>query len=152
MPDKPTVTALHVSPAHFNEMKSLQRVQIVEGLGVDGDRYAVKARGPNSAGRQVLLMDKETLDELRLTPGTVRENITTQGLSLYSLPLGQQVSIGPEVVLEITELCEPCERMDAIRPGLRQELEGRRGMLTRVVHGGKVSVGDTIGVPSSVSG
>ena len=151
MPDKPNVAALHITPAHFKEMRSLQSAQIIDGLGVEGDRYAVKARGPNSAGRQVLLMDKETLEELGLTPGTVRENITTQGFPLYSLQMGQQVSVGPEVVLEITEFCEPCERMDAIRPGLREELDGRRGMLTRVVRGGKVSVGDTIDVLSSVS-
>ncbi len=39
---------------------------------------------------------------------------------------------------------EPCERMEAIRPGLRQELKGRRGMLARIVEGGTVRVGDPI--------
>jgi MOSC domain-containing protein YiiM len=34
--------------------------------------------------------------------------------------------------------------MDAIRPGLQAELEGRRGMLARVREGGEVSVGDRI--------
>ena len=103
-------------------------------------------RGMNRAKRQVLLMDKETLELLGLTPGTVRENITTQDMDLYSLTPGQKVRIGVEVELEVTELCNPCERMDEIRQGLREELEGRRGMLTRVAKGGDIAVGDTISV------
>jgi MOSC domain-containing protein YiiM len=47
-------------------------------------------------------------------------------------------------VFEVTMICDPCERMDAIRPGLRRELEGRRGMLARVVEPGEVAVGDTL--------
>jgi MOSC domain-containing protein YiiM len=34
--------------------------------------------------------------------------------------------------------------MDAIRPGLRAELEDRRGMLARVLVEGEVSVGDAV--------
>jgi MOSC domain-containing protein YiiM len=41
-------------------------------------------------------------------------------------------------------VCDPCSRMDEIRPGLQEELEGRRGMLARVVQTGDVAVGDEI--------
>jgi MOSC domain-containing protein YiiM len=34
--------------------------------------------------------------------------------------------------------------MDEIRPGLQTELDGRRGMLARVVRGGEVASGDEI--------
>jgi MOSC domain-containing protein YiiM len=34
--------------------------------------------------------------------------------------------------------------MDALRQGLRAELEGRRGMLARVVEPGEVAVGDEV--------
>ena len=36
------------------------------------------------------------------------------------------------------------ERMEAIRPGLRHELEDRRGMLARVIEGGEVALGDPV--------
>ena len=126
-------------------MESRDRAHVIEDLGIEGDRYAVK-RGVNRAKRQVLMMDKETIDLLGLNPGTVRENITTEGMDIYSLAPGQRVRIGSEVELEVTELCNPCERMDAVRPGLREELEGRRGMLTRVARGGDIAVGDGISV------
>jgi MOSC domain-containing protein YiiM len=41
-------------------------------------------------------------------------------------------------------VCDPCSRMDEIRPGLQTELDGRRGMLARVVRGGEVAAGDEI--------
>ena len=125
--------------------ESRDRAHVIEDLGIEGDRYAIK-RGFNRAKRQVLMMDKETIDLLGLNPGTVRENITTEGMDIYSLAPGQRVRIGAEVELEVTELCNPCERMDAVRPGLKDELEGRRGMLTRVARGGDIAVGDGIWV------
>ena len=143
MSEQGTVVALHISEEHFGEMQSIPSAEVLHDLGVSGDRYAIK-RGHNRSNRQVLMMDKETLDELSLPPGTVRENITVQGMSIYGLASGTRVAIGSHVVLEVTEPCEPCERMDAIRPGLREQLEGRRGMLTKVIKGGGISVGDAV--------
>ncbi len=145
MANEPQVHAINISKSHFGDMESQANARVIEDLGIEGDRYAIK-RGMNRAKRQVLLMDKETLEILGLTPGTVRENITTRDMDIYSLTPGQKVRIGAEVELEITELCNPCERMDEIRQGLREELEGRRGMLTRVAKGGDIAVGDTISV------
>jgi MOSC domain-containing protein YiiM len=34
--------------------------------------------------------------------------------------------------------------MDEIRPGLQAELDGRRGMLARVVESGEVAAGDEV--------
>lgn len=141
----PQVHAINISKSHFGDMESQASAHVIEDLGIEGDRYAIK-RGYNRAKRQVLMMDKETIDLLGLNPGTVRENITTEGFDIYSLEPGQKVRIGAEVELEITELCNPCERMDAVRPGLKDELEGRRGMLTRVAKGGDIAVGDGISV------
>ena len=145
MANEPKVHAINISKSHFGDMEAQASAHVIEDLGIEGDRYAIR-RGFNRAKRQVLLMDKETIDLLGLQPGTVRENITTLDMDIYALQPGQKVRIGSEVELEITELCNPCERMDAVRPGLRAELEGRRGMLTRVAKGGDIAVGDGISV------
>lgn len=145
MANEPQVHAINISKSHFGDMESQTGAHVIENLGIEGDRYAIK-RGMNRAKRQVLLMDKETIDLLGLNPGTVRENITTQDMDIYSLTPGQKLRIGADVELEVTELCKPCERMDEVRPGLRDELEGRRGMLTRVAKGGDIAVGDAISV------
>jgi MOSC domain-containing protein YiiM len=65
------------------------------------------------------------------------------------LPEGTRVHLGRSAVVEITEICEPCFRMDEIREGLKQELDGRRGMVSRVVQGGTISVGDPITIERS---
>ncbi len=98
------------------------------------------------AARQVLLMDEETLGAFDLVRGDVRENITTSGLDPTFLQEGQRLALGGQVMLQITGPCAPCARMDEIREGLRQELEGRRGMLASVVRGGTIRVGDAITV------
>jgi MOSC domain-containing protein YiiM len=41
-------------------------------------------------------------------------------------------------------VCDPCSRMDEIRSGLQAELDGRRGMLARVVESGEVAAGDEV--------
>ena len=51
-----------------------------------------------------------------------------------------------DVVVEITQFCAPCERMDEVRPGLREELFEQRGMLATVISGGAVNVGDQVQV------
>jgi len=59
------------------------------------------------------------------------------------------VALGDDVVVEITQFCAPCERMDEIRPGLREELLEQRGMLSTVISGGVVNVGDEIKIIES---
>jgi MOSC domain-containing protein YiiM len=46
--------------------------------------------------------------------------------------------------VEVGAICTPCDLMEAIRPGLRKELWGRRGMLCRVLEGGVIRRGDSI--------
>ena len=91
-------------------------------------------------------MDVETLNHFGLEPGQVRENVTLEGLDLSTISAGDRVSLGDDVVLEITGDCEPCARMDEIRPGLKEEIDGKRGVLAFVEKGGVVSVGSEVGV------
>jgi MOSC domain-containing protein YiiM len=93
--------------------------------------------------RQVLFASSEHLEAVGVEPGRIRENFTVDGIDVHSWPVGQRLRIG-EAVFEVTMVCDPCERMEAIRPGLRDQLEGRRGMLARVVEGGEVAVGDQV--------
>jgi len=119
-------------------MKELSEVRAVGDKGLEGC-----AHGRPGSKRQVLLVDRETLEAMDLQPGVIRENITTDGLNVNSLEVGQLLRIG-EARLEISAVCTPCDQMEAIRPGLRKELWGRRGMLCRVLDGGTIRRGDLI--------
>jgi MOSC domain-containing protein YiiM len=125
-------------------MQLVPSATLVEGLGIEGDKHASAA-----SKRQVLLADKEALDAVGVLPGTIKENVTVEGVDVMGLPEGTRVRLGRSAVVEITEICEPCFRMDEIREGLKQELEGRRGMVSRVVRGGTISVGDPITIERS---
>jgi MOSC domain-containing protein YiiM len=119
-------------------MEELSEVRAVGDKGFEGC-----AHGRHGSKRQVLLVDRETLEAMDLQPGIIRENITTDGLNVNSLQVGQLLRVG-EARLEVSAVCTPCDPMEAIRPGLRKELWGRRGMLCRVLDGGTIRRGDPI--------
>ena len=119
-------------------MESLAEARALEDVGLAGCAHARPQRK-----RQVLLMDRETLDAFGLAPGIVRENVTTEGLDVNRLVIGQMLQIG-EVELQVSAVCDPCEQIEALRPGLQAAMQGRRGMLCKVVRGGLVRRGDEI--------
>lgn len=119
-------------------MEELSEVTAVQEVGFEGC-----AHRQVGGKRQVLLVDQETLDALELDPGMIRENITTEGLNVNGLKEGESLRVG-EAQLEVTMVCTPCGQMDDLRPGLRKEIRGRRGMLCRIVKGGFIRQGDNI--------
>ncbi len=149
MAEAARIVSLQLCAGHRQPMRFVERASFVAGYGIEGDSHA-SSSGPRSA-RQVLLMDEETLVALGLEHGAVRENITTSGLDLGALRKGQRLTAGDGVVLEITGPCTPCSRMDEVRPGLRAALEGRRGVLARVVQGGSIRTGDPVSVAEAVA-
>lgn len=134
----PTVHNLFRAPKKHVPMEELREARILADFGLEGCAHAKV-----DSSRQALLVDRETLEAMELTPGILRENITTDGLNVNSLQIGQHLRVG-EACLEITMVCTPCTQMERIRSGLRKELWGRRGMLCRVLEAGIVRLGDPI--------
>ncbi len=134
-----TIVALHIARVKGTPSDPVDAATAISAQGLEGDR---SCSADNT--RQVLFMDQETLDRFQLKPGQIKENITTSGLDLSLFQNGQVVFIGDAVTMELVGDCEPCGKMDAIRAGLRQELDGRRGVLAMVINGGPIKVGDSI--------
>ena len=114
-----------------------ERLQATAGQGLEGCAHA------NPPRREVLFASLEHLDSVGVQPGDIRENLTVAGADVQQWPIGQRVRVG-EAVFEITMVCDPCQRMDDLRQGLRAELDNKRGMLARVVESGEVAVGDAV--------
>src|SRR3954468_101127 len=115
-----------------------ERRRAIPGEGLEGCAHA------NPPKREVLFVSKEHLDSLGLEAGVIRENLTVEGTDVEQWPVGQRVRVGDEAVFEITMVCDPCQRMDELREGLRAELQNKRGMLARIVESGDVAVGDPV--------
>ena len=133
-----SVLKLFRAPSKHLPMEEIDDIRALEDFGFEACAHA-----HHGGKRQVLLVDRETLDAMQLLPGMICENITTDGLNVNGLPLGQLLQVG-EARLEVSAICTPCDQMERIRPGLRKELWGRRGMLCRVVAGGMIRCGDAI--------
>ncbi|MEC7734101.1 MAG: MOSC domain-containing protein [Chloroflexota bacterium] len=139
-----SIISMRLCVGSRDPMKEVNDANFITGQGMEGDRH-LRSDGRRS-NRQVLIMDSETLSHFDLLPGQVRENVTVAGLDFSSISAGDKVSLGGDVILEITGDCEPCARMDELRPGLKDEIDGKRGLLAFVEKGGPVSVGAEVGV------
>ncbi|NKE46953.1 MOSC domain-containing protein [Roseomonas frigidaquae] len=134
------------------EMEELPAARMIEGVGIEGDRYAT-GRGTYSykphEDRQCTLIEMETLDALRrdhgltLEPHESRRNLTTQGVPLNHL-VGRHFRVG-EVVLFGGRLNVPCKYLDDLlgRP-LFNPLLNRSGLNCRIIKGGTIRPGDVI--------
>ncbi len=132
-----TVVHLQLKPAEGAPMKPVPSATAITGYGLKDDANAGSSR------RQILIIERELLDEFRLPIGDVRENITVQGIQLAGMAAGTRVRVG-NVLLEATLDCAPCQFIEDKRPGLRAAMEGKRGTLFKVIEGGDINVGDVI--------
>ncbi len=133
------IASLQLCPGYRKPMQKVEFAQAIENLGLQNDKHAIA-----ESSRQILLIEKEVLDALGLEPGITKENITTNSIALMTLRHKDRLRIGKDVILEVTKSCSPCSRMEEIRPGLRLELAGKRGILARISKGGTIAADDTI--------
>jgi MOSC domain-containing protein YiiM len=163
----PHIFAVHRSPTHTLAKPSCTDIQLLEGLGVEGDAHmgtTVKhrsrvARDPNQPNlRQVHLITHELLQALAaqgmpVAPGQMGENITTVGIDLIDLPAGTLLHLGAEAVVEVTGLRNPCHQLESIHAGLMAAVLDRApdgslvrklGVMGVVRKGGRVDAGASI--------
>jgi MOSC domain-containing protein YiiM len=131
------VVGIWRSPKRRELMEPLESARVFENEGVEGCAHR---RGGK---RNVLFVAAEDLEALGVEPGAVKENFTVRGAKVMKWPLGQRLAIG-EAEFEVSMVCDPCDLMETIRPGLLAEIDGRRGMLARVTKTGDVAVGDEL--------
>lgn len=132
-----TVIHLQLKPAEGAPMKTVSSAEAITAYGLKDDANA----GPGK--RQVLIIERELLDEFQLPVGAVRENITVQGIQLAGMAVGTKLRVG-QALLEATLDCKPCQFIEDKRPGLRAAMEGKRGTLFTVIEGGEITVGDVV--------
>ena len=112
--------------------------------GIEGDAHA------GDWHRQVSLLAMESIDKMRakglnVRPGSFAENITTEGLVLYTLPVGTRMRLGTALT-EVTQIGKECHTKCAIYQQAGDCVMPREGIFVKVLQPGQIAAGDTIEV------
>ena len=134
-----------------SDKKGTKKEDVKEGLLKDDFGLVGDAHADCCTHRQVSLLAVESIDKMRalgleLKPGDFAENLTTEGIDLLSLPVGTRMSVGEQVVLEVTQIGKECHTGCAIYQQVGKCIMPEEGVFARVIRGGPVRTGDQIEV------
>ena len=138
------VEAVCISVKKGTVKREQEAVEMVEDWGIEEDAHAGKWH------RQVSLLAGESIDNVKeilptLKNGAFAENIITRGIDLVKIEIGQQLTVGQEVLLEVTQIGKECHNAGcAIKKATGDCIMPREGIFAKVLKGGKVSKGDSI--------
>ncbi len=129
--------------------EQVERAVLVKGLGIKDDAHA------GTELRQVSLLDMESVRgqmadaaakkaTVQIRPGVYAENITTEGVPLASLKLGDRLRLGATAVLRISKIGKECHKHCAIYYQVGDCIMPRKGIFGEVIEGGEIAVGDPI--------
>ena len=144
LPQVGRVEWIGVRPARDQPMQELVTAEATTGGGLRGDRY-----NGGSGKRGITLIQAEHLPVIAalaghdVLPALLRRNVVVSGIPLIALKQ-RQFRIG-EIVLQGTDPCDPCSRMEtALGPGGYNAMRGHGGLCARIVSGGGFGIGDEV--------
>ena len=140
---KVRVTAVSVSDRKGVKKKNIAAGFLIEDFGLQNDAHAGKWH------RQVSLLAAESIEKIRrkgldVSPGDFAENITTEGIELWRLPVGTRLRLGADCLVEVTQIGKECHSRCAIFHQVGDCVMPKEGIFVRVLEGGWVKPGDTI--------
>lgn len=125
--------------------KPIEEGIFIEDFGLEGDAHAGKWH------RQVSLLGIESFKKMEqmgiegLEHGVFAENITTEGIILYELPVGTRLKIG-ETLQEVTQIGKECHTGCEIAKKVGKCIMPKEGIFTKIIKGGVINPGDIIEV------
>ena len=127
----------------WSEEKGTRKKAIAEGILREDYGLIDDAHADCCTHRQVSLLAIESINKMRglgfdVGPGDFAENLTTEGIELVSLPIGTQLGIGEEIILEITQLGKECHTGCAIFRQIGKCIMPKEGVFAKVIRGGSV--------------
>lgn len=138
------VLAVCISEKKGTQKKPVDSIKIKIDWGIEGDAHA------GNWHRQISLLANESVDKVRhvlpdIQPGAFAENILTEGITLYTLPVGTLLKIG-ETEMEVTQIGKECHQGCAIRKLTGDCVMPREGIFCKVIKEGEIKPGDGIEV------
>lgn len=139
------VKAVCISREKGTKKENIKEAELIPEHGIKEDAHAGKWH------RQVSLLGIESINKMKekgldynLDYGDFAENITTEGIKLYELPIGATLTIGEHVKLEVTQIGKECHHGCDILKQVGECIMPKEGIFTKVIKGGTVRTGDPI--------
>ena len=143
-----TITSINISPHKGTFKQPVHQAELRVDYGIVGDAHA------GNWHRQISLLAQESIDKMTalglddLVPGKFAENITTQGMVLFTLPVGTRLRLG-ECLVEVTQIGKECHQHCEIYKKVGQCIMPHEGIFVKVLIPGVVRVGDSIKVEAN---
>ncbi len=139
-----SIVAVCTSEKRGVKKKAQPEGMLESGCGLVGDAHA----NPESH-RQVSLLATSSIEKMRslgadVNYGDFAENLTVEGMELFTLPIGTRLKVGEDAVLEVTQIGKECHTHCAIFKQVGTCVMPKEGIFTRVIKGGAVKAGDKI--------
>lgn len=149
---KAKVVSINSSTKKGIKKTPIQDGKLIENWGLEGDVHA------QEGNRQISLLALESIQkqkacpkintdavaELQLQPGDFAENITTSGIELKLLSIGQKIKVGEEALIEVSKIGKECHRYCAIYYTVGDCIMPREGVFAKVIKGGIIKAGDSM--------
>ncbi len=143
------IFSINCSSAKGVPKEQARKALLVKNHGIKDDAHA------GTPVRQVSLLDMESVRlqiadakakkaTVEIRPGVYAENITTEGIELAALKLGDKLRVGKTAVLQISKIGKECHKRCAIYHQVGDCIMPRKGIFAEVLEGGEIAVGDTI--------
>jgi MOSC domain-containing protein YiiM len=138
------IKAISISEKKGIVKTNVDNAELIQNHGIKGDAHA------GDWHRQISLLAFESIQKIidkglpGIVPGIFAENITTEGFDLLSLNIGDKLTIGESILLEITQIGKECHTRCAIYQQAGDCVMPREGYFAKVLNGGSIKVGDEI--------
>ncbi|MCK5779647.1 MAG: MOSC domain-containing protein [Psychrilyobacter sp.] len=137
------IIAVNISETKGVVKKPIEVGHFKVNHGLVGDAHAGEWH------RQVSLLDNKSIDKvgdltgIGFCTGKFAENLTTEGIVLYELPIGTRLKIGT-TIQEVTQIGKECHVGCEIRALVGDCVMPREGIFTKILQDGEIKAGDTI--------
>jgi MOSC domain-containing protein YiiM len=137
------VIAVSVSSRKGVKKSPVHEGRLIENFGLDTDAHA------GGWHRQISLLAMESIQKIRdkglaVAPGDFAENITTEGVRLWELPVGMRLQLGDEALVEVTQIGKACHSRCAIFHQVGDCVMPREGIFARILKPGIIRPADRI--------
>jgi MOSC domain-containing protein YiiM len=137
------IVAVSISTKKGVKKTNIRVGALIENYGFENDAHA------GDWHRQVSLLAVESISKIRekgldVNPGDFAENITTEGIKLWELPVGTRLKLGENALVEVTQIGKECHDRCAIYKQVGDCVMPREGIFVKVLKGGTIGPEDSI--------